>query len=124
MRLPVRRTCVGSPGLSRTFSGIDAHLDADDFWWCIQPGKGWGPWTRDGRFLRPPVYSDPYGLSIGPFRSGELVVDGQCVPEWFNLAGRVLSPDPATPSPAEETHAESAESAEPEPHAESAEGAE
>ncbi len=37
---------------------------------------------------------------------------------------KVLSPYPATPSPAEETHAESAETAEPEPHAESAEGAE
>ena len=33
-------------------------------------------------------------------------------------------PAPATPSPAEETHAESAENAEPEPHAESAESAE
>ena len=38
------------------------------------------------------------------------------------LAGCAAAP--ATPSPAEETHAESAENAEPKPHAESAEGAE
>ena len=39
-------------------------------------------------------------------------------------ARRNSSSSPATPSPAEETHAESAETAEPEPHAESAEDAE
>ena len=35
-----------------------------------------------------------------------------------------IKTDPATPSNAEETHAESAENAETEPHAKSAEGAE
>ncbi|MBQ3810388.1 MAG: hypothetical protein II839_06165 [Kiritimatiellae bacterium] len=35
-----------------------------------------------------------------------------------------LAQDPATPSPAEETHAESAKGAEAKPHAESAVGAE
>ena len=35
-----------------------------------------------------------------------------------------MKTDPATPSPAVEKHAETAESAEPKPHAEAAEGAE
>ena len=108
---------TGRPAFPERFAAIDPWLEGDDFWWCIAPGKGWGPWTREGRFLRPPAYSDPYGLSIGSYRSGELVVDGRCVPEWFDLAGRVLSPPTAAPSPADEPHSEPAE---PEPHAESA----
>ena len=45
---------------------------------------------------------------------------------YFNgaLLGTIEKPSPATPSPAEETHAESAEDAGPEPYAEPAEGAE
>ena len=41
-----------------------------------------------------------------------------------NLNPKAVAFSPDTPSPAEETHAESAEAAEPEPHADSAEGAE
>ena len=89
---------TGRPAFPERFAAIDPRLDADDFWWCIPPGGAWGPWTMEGRFLRPPVYADPYGLSIGPFRSGEVWVDGRATPEWFDLTGRVLAPS-APPAP-------------------------
>ena len=58
---------------------------------------------------------DSDDLLVTPLRSSRLYL-AVLIPRL----GSIL----ATPSPAEETHAESAETAEPEPHAESAEGTE
>jgi hypothetical protein len=73
----------------------------------------------------------PDGVEVLKFRTdplnrdtdGDGVSDGD---EALKAHTDPLDPkdDPATPSPAEKTHAESAETAEPEPHAEPAEGAE
>ena len=65
---------------------------------------------------------DPNRIRAGdelylPYRIGN--PEGMLVPPWPRATNA-----PATPSPAEETHAESAENAEPDPHAGSAEGAE
>jgi hypothetical protein len=81
----------------------------------------WWDQLRRGRLQVGETKTDGNGQSVlPPLLSGRCRHVEVVVPDA--LAGCAAAP--ATPSPAEETHAESAENAEPKPHAESAEGAE
>ncbi len=93
-------------------------------WCCGYPGIDW--WSGDRRIV---LSSVQHGRALrweGFSGDMPLVKDSSIkLQSWLQNHGiKFPGSNPATPSPAEEKHAENAEPAEPEPHAESAKGAE